>query len=63
MMELFSYDDYSAAFQILGTLAFAKYLWKSEQTFERYSTDGRNKLAKYLGNIDFTESLIINCVI
>ena len=30
MMELFSYDDYSAAFYILGTLAFAKYLWKNE---------------------------------
>ena len=28
MMELFSYDDYSAAFYNLGTLAFAKYLWK-----------------------------------
>ena len=28
MMELFSYDDYSAAFYILGTLAFTKYLWK-----------------------------------
>ena len=24
------FDDYSAAFYILGTLAFAKYLWKSE---------------------------------
>lgn len=28
MMELFSYDNYSAAFYILGTLAFAKYPWK-----------------------------------
>ena len=24
------FDDYSAVFYILGTLAFAKYLWKSE---------------------------------
>jgi hypothetical protein len=24
------FDDYSAAFYILGTLAFAKYLWKNE---------------------------------